>query len=75
VPGKKLTWAPNGRCVEHMRANNKSCEWTSCTNFLSGCQQLSRKFGTWKCYACFQGYLPCSNALKGCPRHVTTPAL
>ena len=45
VPGKRITWSPNGRCLEHMRAFISSCEWTSCNNLSAGCKHLSVKLG------------------------------
>ena len=64
IPRTKKVWSPNGRCVKHMRAAGKACDWTFCGQV--SCDQLAMQYGKGKCYACSRGFSPAA--------HVTSSA-
>ena len=63
----------HGFCTEHIAdpCNDQSrVIWARCSSRGVGCRYLALKRGGGHCFACNQGFLPCRNALRGCPRHV-----
>ena len=60
-------------CAVHYRdpCNAPCRDWNLCSNARVGCQQLALMPTSGKCFACSNGYVPCCNALLGCPAFVS----
>ena len=72
VAPTRLRQGPHMHCAQHLAdpAYTSKRSWGLCSHSDEGCKFLTLKPLSGKCYACTNSFLPCVNALAGCPRHV-----